>query len=106
MNVNAKIWSPVNSQRYFVKSTDIEDGSFLRINNVTLGYTLPQILSSKLRIQSLRIYGTVNNLKTFTNYTGFDPEVGTRTSDPLTPGVDFAAYPRAKVFVFGINATF
>ncbi len=106
LNVNAKIWSPVNSQRYFVKSTDIEDGSFLRINNVTLGYTLPQTLSSKLRIQNLRIYATVNNLKTFTNYTGFDPEVGTRTLDPLTPGVDFAAYPRAKVFVFGINASF
>jgi hypothetical protein len=45
-------------------------------------------------------------LKVFTNYSGFDPEVATRNSDPLTPGVDFAAYPRAKVFVFGVNATF
>jgi TonB-dependent starch-binding outer membrane protein SusC len=106
LNVNAKIWSPVNSQRYFVKSTDIEDGSFLRINNVTLGYTLPQKLMSKLRIQTLRLYATVNNVKTFTNYSGFDPEVATRNNDPLTLGVDFAAYPRARVYVFGINATF
>ncbi len=106
LNVDAKIWSPVNSQRYFVKSTDIEDGSFLRVNNITLGYSLPKLLTAKLRIQSLRVYGTVNNLKVFTNYSGFDPEVATRNSDPLTPGVDFAAYPRAKVFVFGVNATF
>ena len=106
LNTNAKIWSPVNSQRYFVKSTDIEDGSFLRINNITLGYTLPTAWMSKAKIQNLRIYGTVNNLKVFTNYSGFDPEVATRNNDPLTPGVDFAAYPRARVFVFGVNATF
>jgi TonB-dependent starch-binding outer membrane protein SusC len=106
LNVNAKIWSPANAQRYFVKSTDIEDGSFLRINNVTLGYTLPMSVASRIKMQSLRIYATVNNAKIFTKYSGFDPEVATRNSDALTPGVDFAAYPRAKVFVFGVNATF
>ncbi len=106
LNTNAQIWSPVNSQRYFVKSTDIEDGSFLRINNITMGYTLPTILTAKLKIQSLRVYGTVNNLKVFTKYSGYDPEVTARNSDPLTPGVDFAAYPRARVFVMGVNATF
>jgi TonB-dependent starch-binding outer membrane protein SusC len=106
LNTNAQIWSPVNSQRYFVKSTDIEDGSFLRVNNITLGYTLPTALTSKAKIQNLRIYGTVNNLKVFTKYSGYDPEVATRNSDPLTPGVDFAAYPRARVFVLGVNATF
>ena len=106
LNTNAQIWSPVNSQRYFVKSTDIEDGSFLRVNNITLGYTLPTVLTARLKIQSLRVYGTVNNLKVFSNYSGYDPEVTARNSDPLTPGVDFAAYPRARVFVFGVNATF
>ena len=106
LNTNAQIWSPINSQRYFVKSTDIEDGSFLRVNNITLGYTLPTALTSKIKMQSLRLYGTVNNLKVFTNYSGYDPEVATRNIDPLTPGVDFAAYPRARVFVFGVNATF
>jgi TonB-dependent starch-binding outer membrane protein SusC len=106
LNVNAKTWSPANAQRYFVKSTDIEDGSFLRINNVTVGYTLPFLLASRIKMQSLRIYATVNNLKVFTNYSGYDPEVTARNNDPLTPGVDFAAYPRARVFVFGVNATF
>jgi TonB-dependent starch-binding outer membrane protein SusC len=106
LNANAQIWSPVNSQRYFVKNTQIEDGSFLRVNNITMGYTLPLAWTSRLKIQNLRVYGTVNNLKVFTKYSGFDPEVATRNSDPLTPGVDFAAYPRARVFVFGVNATF
>ncbi len=106
MNVNAKTWFPANAQRYFVKSTDIEDGSFLRINNVTLGYTLPRIVAAKLRMQNFRIFATVNNLKTFTKYTGYDPEVTARNSDPLTSGVDFAAYPRARAYVLGVNATF
>ncbi len=106
MNTNATIWTPPNAQRYFVKSTDIEDGSFLRINNITVGYSLPMLVAARVKMQSLRIYATMNNVYTFTNYTGFDPEVATRNNDPLTPGVDFAAYPRSKVFVFGINATF
>ncbi len=106
MNVNAKTWFPANAQRYFVKSTDIEDGSFLRINNVTLGYTLPKIVASKLLMQNFRIYATVNNLRTFTKYTGYDPEVTARNSDPLTSGVDFAAYPRSRAYVLGVNATF
>lgn len=106
LNVNAKTWTPVNSNRFFVKSTDIEDGSFLRLNNITLGYTLPTLVSSRIRMQQLRVFATANNLMVFTKYSGFDPEVTARNSDPLTPGVDFAAYPRAKVFVFGINASF
>ncbi|MDB5250538.1 MAG: TonB-dependent receptor [Segetibacter sp.] len=103
INANAKIWSPVNSNRFFLHSWAVEDGSFLRLNNVTLGYTIPQKALQRLKISNLRIYGTVNNLATFTNYTGYDPEVNTRRSDPLTPGVDFAGYPRTKTWVFGIN---
>lgn len=106
LNTNAKTWFPSAAQRYFVKNTDIEDGSFLRINNVTLGYTLPTVWASKLKMQNFRIYGTINNLKVFTKYSGYDPEVTARNSDPLTPGVDFAAYPRARVYVLGVNATF
>jgi TonB-dependent starch-binding outer membrane protein SusC len=106
LNTNAKIWFPSAAQRYFVKDADIEDGSFFRINNVTLGYTLPMALTSKLKMQSFRIYGTINNLKVFSNYSGYDPEVTARNTDPLTPGVDFAAYPRARIYVLGVNATF
>jgi TonB-linked SusC/RagA family outer membrane protein len=103
LNANAKIWSPVRVQRWWLHSWAIEDGSYLRINNVTLGYTLPKKIT---KIASLRIYATVNNLAVITKYSGFDPDVTARRSDPLTPGVDFAAYPRAKTWLFGINLNF
>lgn len=106
LNENAKIWSPVNSNRFFLHSWAVEDGSFLRVNNLTLGYTLPSALLQKARMSTFRVYATVNNLATITGYSGYDPEVSTRRSDPLTQGVDFAGYPRAKTWVFGLNVTF
>lgn len=106
LNANAKIWTPVRVQRWWLHSWAIEDGSYLRINNLTLGYTLPKGLLSKIRISNVRFYGTVNNLATLTGYSGYDPDVTSRRSDPLTPGVDFAAYPRAKTWLFGVNVTF
>ena len=106
MNANAQIWSPVRVQRWWLHSWAVEDGSYLRINNITLGYTLPKSVTSKVKISNFRIYTTVNNLHTFTNYSGYDPDVTARRSDPLTPGVDFAAYPRARTWVFGLNVTF
>ena len=106
LNENAKIWSPNTGQRYFLNDWAIEDGSFLRINNVTIGYTIPSGILQRIKATTFRIYATVNNLATFTDYTGYDPEISTRRSDPLTPGVDFAGYPRAKTFVFGANITF
>ena len=106
LNTNAKIWSPANAQRYFVKSSDIEDGSFVRVNNVTLGYTLPEKILNRIGISRLRLYATANNLKVFTNYSGYDPEMTTRTADPLTSGVDFAGYPRSRTYIFGVNVTF
>jgi len=106
MNENAKIYSPPSAQRYFLRSDAIEDGSFLRINNLTIGYTLPANIMKRIKISSFRVYGTINNLATFTKYSGYDPEVTARRTDPLTPGVDFAAYPRAKTVVFGVNLSF
>lgn len=83
----------------------LEDASFLRINNITLGYTLPGSVSKKAFIQRLRFYVTLNNVHTFTKYSGYDPEVA--ASDAiLTRGVDNSAYPRIKSFVTGINLTF
>ncbi len=84
----------------------IEDGSFLRVNNVSLGYTLPNTLVKKIGLQSVRVYATGYNLYLFTNYSGYDPEVDTRRGSALTPGVDFAAYPRSKQYVFGLNVSF
>lgn len=106
MNENANIWSPVRVQRWWLHSWAIEDGSYLRINNVTLGYTLPKRLTGRAKISSFRIFATVNNLAVISSYSGFDPDVTARRSDPLTPGVDFAAYPRAKTWVFGVNVNF
>jgi TonB-linked SusC/RagA family outer membrane protein len=106
LNENAKIWSPVRVQRYWLHSWAVEDGSYLRFNNITLGYTLPRTLLSKAKIASFRVYATVNNLATISNYSGYDPDVTARRSDPLTPGVDFAAYPRSRTWVFGVNVSF
>jgi hypothetical protein len=84
----------------------VEDGSFIRINNITFGYSLPNSLIKKMRMQRFRAYVTVNNLAVITNYSGYDPEVNTRRSTPMTPGVDFSAYPRSTSYIFGLNVTF
>ena len=104
-NADAEIWSP-NLGRYLFHSWAVEDGSFLRVSNVTLGYTLPSSLTRKIAIQNLRLYVTGNNLFTFTNYSGYDPEVDTRRKTPLTPGVDYSAYPRSRMYLVGLNVTF
>ncbi|RYU77236.1 SusC/RagA family TonB-linked outer membrane protein [Hymenobacter persicinus] len=100
-NQNAKIWQP--TRQLFTHSWAIEDGSFLRVNNVTLGYSLPKALISRAKLNQVRFYVTTNNLYTFTKYTGYDPEANTRRATGLTPGVDYAAYPRSRAFLFGIN---
>lgn len=82
----------------------VEDGSYLRLKNVTLGYNFPKKYIQKLYLSRLRLYVTAQNLFTFTGYSGMDPEVSVRNS-ALTPGFDFSAYPRARTFTFGINLT-
>ncbi|PWS28240.1 TonB-dependent receptor [Pedobacter yonginense] len=106
LNANATLWSPLTSNSsFFVNSYAVEDGSFLRINNITLGYTLPTDLMKKFKINRMRFYATVNNLAVITNYSGYDPEVNTRRSTGTTPGVDYSAYPRSRAFIFGLNFT-
>jgi hypothetical protein len=106
LNANAKIWTPVRVQRWWLHSWAVEDGSYLRINNLTLGYSLPKSVISKIKLNTFRVFATVNNLATLTSYSGYDPDVTARRNDPLTPGVDFAAYPRSRTWVFGLNVTF
>jgi len=106
MNANTTMWTPTTGN-YALTSYAIENGSFLRIANVTLGYTLPQTLMKRTGfISKLRVYGTVNNLYTITGYTGYDPEANTRRSNPLTPGVDYAAYPRSRYILAGVSLVF
>ena len=83
----------------------VEDGSYLRLKNVTLGYRLPPRLLQKIRLESVRVYVSGDNLWTLTRYSGPDPEVSTRNS-VLTPGFDWSAYPRAFGVTAGINVTF
>ena len=83
----------------------LEDGSYLRLNTITLGYTLPKTLVQKAKISNARVYCTLNNIHTFTGYTGYDPEVAA-SSSALTPGVDNSSYPRSKSWVLGVNLTF
>ncbi|PTQ93986.1 TonB-linked SusC/RagA family outer membrane protein [Mucilaginibacter yixingensis] len=84
----------------------IEDGSFLRISNVSLGYTLPKAWINKLKLSRVRVYVTGNNLKVFSHYFGYDPEVSVYNSSRLTPGVDFGGYPRVRSFLAGLNVAF
>ncbi|MGC4234462.1 MAG: SusC/RagA family TonB-linked outer membrane protein, partial [Niabella sp.] len=107
LNAGAKIWQPgkTPNSSYLPSSWAIEDGSFLRLNNITIGYTMPSNILKKIKSQGLRFYITATNLALWTNYTGYDPEVDTRRATPLTPSVDYSAYPRSRSFLFGLNFT-
>lgn len=106
LNKNAKIWQPLKSAgAFYPHSWAIEDGSFLRFNNLTIGYSVPVKTLLGLKMNKLRFYFTGNNLATITNYSGYDPEVSVR-SNPLTPGLDYSAYPKSRTYIFGVNASF
>lgn len=105
MNATTTMWSPYMS-RFVFSDWAVEDGSFLRLNTLTLGYTLPQKMTNSLKIQKLRVYVTGYNVFCLTNYTGFDPEVSTRRQTALTPGVDYSAYPKSRQIIVGVNLNF
>ena len=104
MNANTTMWSPYS--KFVLSDWAIEDGSFLRLSTITLGYTLPQSLTKRVGINSLRFYATAYNVFCITGYSGFDPEVSTRNSSNMTPGVDYSAYPKSRQFVIGFNLNF
>lgn len=82
----------------------VEDGSFVRIQNVNLGYTFPSRISNRVALNSLTVYARVDNLYTFTNYSGFDPTAS--TGAPIGGGIDFGFYPIPRNFIFGVKAKF
>ncbi|MDR2362773.1 MAG: TonB-dependent receptor [Prevotellaceae bacterium] len=90
--------SPRNSVNFATSSRFIENGDYLRLKNVQIGYTVPQAFSKKIHIDRLRVYAAANNLLTLTNYTGFDPEVGS--------GVDYGNYPQSMTISIGCNIEF
>jgi TonB-dependent starch-binding outer membrane protein SusC len=96
---------PNNNAR--VSSRFIEDGSYLRIQNLTLGYSLsPNFISKTHFFSKARVYSTIQNLYTFTKYTGLDPAVGSYSQNPLLTGVDNGRYPVARTITFGFNLEF
>lgn len=104
LNANTTGWTPP-AGAYFLHSYAIEDGSFLRLNNITLGYSLGKDFTKQLGLSNFRLYFTMNNVFTVTGYSGYDPEANTRRN-PLTPGVDYAAYPRSRFILSGVDITF
>lgn len=105
VNSNTTLWSPVMPRNYF-SDWAVEDGSFLRLNTLSIGYTLPKDLVSRAKIEKLRFYVTGYNLFVWTNYSGFDPEVSSLRRSPLIKGVDYSAYPRSRQLTVGMNLTF
>ena len=102
----ASINDPNDNDR--ISDRYVEDGSYLRIKNLTLGYTFPKKWMEKARIDNIRLYCNIQNLYTFTKYSGYDPEVGASTQDStgLTFGLDNGRYPSPTTYSFGLNITF
>lgn len=89
-----------------ISSRYIENGSYIRVKSVTLGYNLPEGIRNKLRMSNCLIYVTGENLLTATKYSGFDPEVSAFGASNTAPGVDFGTYPQSRDILIGINVTF
>ena len=107
INSGASIYNPAGVSTMQLIDDAVEDASFLRVQNITVGYTLPKKWMKSIFLDSVRIYFTGYNLFCFTGYDGYDPEVDTSSKkNPMCPGIDYAAYPKSRTFVGGINVTF
>lgn len=108
-NEDSRLWSLSNTNTgtiTYPSSYFVEDGSYLRIAQLTLGYSLPRDFLNEIMVTNARIYVTVNNLATITGYSGYDPEVSAASGVAVTPGYDNSSFPRSRSYVLGINLTF
>ena len=105
LNANTSMWSPYMS-KMVLTDWALENASFLRLNTLSLGYTIPASLVKRAGISSLRFYVTAYNVFTITKYSGFDPESDCYRRTALTPSVDHSGYPRSRQFVVGLNLNF
>lgn len=107
---SARVWGLTKNNKewgFYPSSYFVEDGSYLRLAQITLGYTLPKTWLKKAMISNARIYFTANNVATLTGYSGYDPEVKAANDNVVTtPGYDSSAYPRSRSYVVGLNLTF
>ncbi|MBI1226640.1 MAG: SusC/RagA family TonB-linked outer membrane protein [Bacteroidetes bacterium] len=109
-------WTPENpnnkypkvnpAERNIFSDAQVEDGSFIRLKNITFGYTFPATALQRAKLSNLRIYASVNNLKTFTNYRGYDPEVNAFGQSHLLQGIDYGGYPLARTIIGGVQVGF
>ena len=104
LNANARTWNPADLVTNAMIDAFVEDGSFIRCSDVTIGYTLPKSITSKIYLNKVRAYVSASNLFILTKYSGYDPEVDVQSG--LTPSMDYNRYPRARQFSFGLNVTF
>jgi TonB-dependent starch-binding outer membrane protein SusC len=111
MNAGKTMWShnSFGIAGAVIHSWAVEDGSFIRLNNLSIGYSLPRSLISKAGMSRFRVYFTGNNLHIWTKYSGYDPEVSTSRSTEnalVTPGVDYSSFPRSRSYTIGLDITF
>ena len=104
LNANARLWNPADVVNNVMNSYFVEDGSFLRCTDITIGYTIPSKITKKFYVNKVRAYVSAGNLFMLTKYSGYDPEVDVQSG--LTPSMDYNRYPRARTFSFGLNVTF
>ena len=104
LNAGVTQWNPADLTTKHMISNFVEDGSFLRCSDITIGYTLPKNAIKKVGLSKLRIYASASNLFLITGYSGYDPEVDVQSG--LTPSMDYNRYPRNRAFSLGVNATF
>ncbi len=104
VNGNRTEWNPADVTKEYTISRFVEDGSFLRCNDITVGYSLPANIISKAGMSKCRFYASVTNPFIITSYSGYDPEVDVQSG--LTPSYDMNRYPRSRSYVFGLNLTF
>ncbi|MBU6157529.1 MAG: TonB-dependent receptor [Bacteroidetes bacterium] len=112
----ANRWTPDNPTNDIARATSspaavpsdrfIEDGSFIRLRTLTLGYTLPSEIASKIKAKNIKFFVSGQNILTFTKYTGYDPEVSTFEQSNLIPGIDYGTYPGSKTYTVGLDVTF
>jgi len=99
--------SPASStSNYRFSDRFVEDGSYLRIQNISAAYNLPRKWTSPVGLQNVKLYANLQNVYTFTKYTGYDPEIGSINQDALMTGIDNGRYPSPRIYTLGLNVTF
>lgn len=98
--------SNANSNFTEVSDRFIEDGSYIRLQNISLGYTFPRQWMRKIHVENLRVYMNIQNVHTWTKYKGLDPEVGAMYGDALMTGLDYGRYPSPRIYTAGVNVSF